>query len=158
MSGEHRIRRSFAFDPAVDVPAGVYLSQLWLYSLTVLHPVQMARRIGMFPKTSLGRYPARRTAHGAGQLYCREYPAPVYLEAESPQRESVREFDRGAKLYETVVTPFTRPVDEESMVLIQRMLPPAANPRPRMRTGDRAFRLAEWYRMAKLSEWICPPK
>jgi SAM-dependent methyltransferase len=144
VSGEHRIRRSFAFDPAVDVPAGVYLSQLWLYSLTVLHPVQMARRIGMFPKTSLGRYPARRTAHGAGQLYCREYPAPVYLEAESPQRESVREFDRGAKLYETVVTPFTRPVDEESMVLIQRMLPPAARILDLgCGPGTELFRLAE---------------
>ncbi len=126
VSGEHRIRMSFAFDPKVDIPAGVYLSQLWTYSLAVLHPVQMARRIGMFPKTSLGRYPARRAISGEGQFYCREFPDPVYLDGDSPHRDSVRDFDRGAKLYETMVTPFTRPVDEESLVLIKRMLPPAA--------------------------------
>ncbi len=144
MSGEHRTRMSFAFDPVVDVPAGIYLSQLWLYSLTVLHPVQMARRIGMFPKTSLGRYPARRSTIGAGQFYCREFPAPVYLEAESPHQDSVRDFDRGAKLYETVVAPFTRPVDEVSLGLMKRMLPPAARILDLgCGPGSELFRLAE---------------
>jgi SAM-dependent methyltransferase len=144
VSGDHSIRMSFAFDPAVDVPAGIYLSQLWLYSLTVLYPVQAVRRVGMYPKTSLGRYPARRPTQGEGKFYCREFSEPVYLEHDSPQSESVREFDRGAKLYETVVVPFTRPVHEESLVLIQRMLPPAARILDLgCGPGTELFRLAE---------------
>ena len=99
VSGNHRIRASFEFNPTVDVPAAIYLCQLWLYSLSVLRPVQAARRIGMFPKTSLGKYPARRASHGEGKFYSHEFPDPVYLEQDSPQLESVREFDRGAQLY-----------------------------------------------------------
>jgi SAM-dependent methyltransferase len=144
VSGDHRIRMSFAFDPAVDIPASIYLGQLWLYSLTVLHPVQAARRRGMFAKGSLGRYPTRRSSRGEGKSYCDEFPDPVYLEHDSPQLESVREFDRGAQLYETVVVPFTWPVHEESLVLIQRMLPTAARILDLgCGPGTELFRLAE---------------
>ena len=144
MSADHRVRRSFAFDPAVDIPAGVYLSQLWLYSLAVLRPVQASRRRGMFAKASLGRYPLRRSSRGEGRSFCAEFPDPVYLKDASPQQDSVREFDRGAQLYETVVVPFTRPVQEESMVLIKRLLPPAARILDLgCGPGTELFRLAE---------------
>jgi SAM-dependent methyltransferase len=82
--------------------------------------------MGMFPKTSLGKYPARRISHGEGKFYSQEFPDPVYLKQDSPQLDSVREFDRGAQLYETVVVPFTRPVNEESLIILKRLVPSAA--------------------------------
>jgi SAM-dependent methyltransferase len=143
MAGEHR-RSSFEFNPSVDIPAAVYLSQLWTYSISVLLPVQAIRRMGMYAKTSLGRYPARRPSRGEGQFYCREFPEPVYLDGDSPNRESVRDFDRGAQLYETVVVPFTRPLSEEALVIIKRMLPPAARILDLgCGPGTEMFRLAE---------------
>lgn len=98
----------------------------------------------MFPKASLGKYPARRFSRGEGQSYCREFRDPVYLQGSSPGRESVREFDRGADLYATVVAPFTGPVFEESLVLLRRMLPPAARILDLgCGPGTELFRLAE---------------
>jgi ubiquinone/menaquinone biosynthesis C-methylase UbiE len=144
MSAEHRVRSSFAFNPEVDAPAAIYLGQLWLYSLAVLYPAQAIKRTGMFAKTSVGKYPAAAQSQGEGQFYCREYPEPVYLDRESEHRESVTEFERGAQLYETVVVPFTRPVHEEALKLIRRLLTPTARILDLgCGPGTELFRLAE---------------
>jgi SAM-dependent methyltransferase len=126
MSDQHRFRSSYSFNPEVDVPAAVYLSQLWFYSLAVLHPAQALKQMALFAKTSVGRYPTISGFKGEGQFYCRDYPEPVFLDGVSEHAESVTEFDRGADLYEKVVLPFTRPVHEEAFTLIRRLLPPAA--------------------------------
>ncbi len=126
MSTEDHFRSSFAFNPETDLPAAIYISQLWWYSLAVLYPAQMLKRMAIFAKTSVGKYPPAAPTHGEGRLYCREYREPVYLDRDSAYRDSVSEFDRGAKLYETVVMPFTRPVHEEAFKIMRRLLPPAA--------------------------------
>jgi ubiquinone/menaquinone biosynthesis C-methylase UbiE len=123
---EPHAKSKFEFNPRVDVPAAVYLGQLWLYSLAVLYPAQAAKRLGMFAKTSVGKYPLLAQSKGEGQSYCLEYQEPVYLERESENRQSVSEFDRGARLYESVVAPFTRPVHQEALVFIRRLLPAGA--------------------------------
>jgi len=145
MPSDHRIRSTFTFDPRVDIPAAVYLSQLWTFSLSVLYPTQALKRMGLFARTSVGKYPPRAQTGGEGQLYCHENREPVYLERESERRDTVSEFDRGAQLYETVVGPFTRPVSEEALTLIRRLLPRAARVLDLgCGPGTELFRIAEW--------------
>jgi ubiquinone/menaquinone biosynthesis C-methylase UbiE len=56
----------------------------------------------------------------------------------------VADFERGASLYETVVTPFTRPVDGEAMKLISRLVPRSARILDLgCGPGTQLFRLAE---------------
>jgi ubiquinone/menaquinone biosynthesis C-methylase UbiE len=145
VSTDRRFRSSFTFNPEVDGPAAVYLGQLWLYSLAVLYPAQALKRLAVFAKTSVGKYPLVAQTQGEGQLYCREYREPVYLDRDSANRDSVSEFDRGAELYETVVVPFTRPVHEEALALMRRLLPPAARVLDLgCGPGTELFRVAEW--------------
>lgn len=142
---EHSFRSPFVFNPEVDIPAAVYLSQLWLYSLTVLYPARALKRMALFAKTSVGKYPPAARFRGEGQFYCHEYPEPVYLDGDSGCPESVSEFDRGAGLYETVVVPFTRPIHEEALGLMRRLLPPAARILDLgCGPGTELFRLADW--------------
>jgi ubiquinone/menaquinone biosynthesis C-methylase UbiE len=144
MSGPHRIRGTWHFDPTVDVPAAVYLGQLWLYSTTVLYPMRAVKYLGLFPRTSIGRYPARAQTRGQGQLFSLKYQAPINADARDTQSEAVADFERGARLYEAVVTPFTNPVDAEARKLISRLMPPAARILDlSCGPGTQLFRLAE---------------
>ena len=126
MSGEHRIRGTWEFDPAVDLPAAMYLNQLWLYSATVLYPMRAVKHLGLFPRTSVGKHPTIAQTAGEGQLFSLKYQEPIYIGNTSAERQSVADFERGAGLYETVVSPFTRPVDMEAMILLSRLAPQAA--------------------------------
>jgi SAM-dependent methyltransferase len=144
MSDERRFRQPFDFNPAVDLPASVYLGQLWAYSLAVLYPAQALKRMALFARTSVGQYPPAAQSAGQGQWYCRRYPDPVLLEGTSEHLESVAEFDRGARLYETLVTPFTTPVDQEALGLIRRFVRTAARILDLgCGPGTEVFRLAE---------------
>jgi SAM-dependent methyltransferase len=144
MSGEHRIRGTWHFNPAVDLPAAAYLSQLWFYSAAVLYPMRVVKHLGLFPRTSVGKYPPLAQTPGEGQLYSARYQAPVYSNINWVTRESVIDFERGANLYEYVVTPFTRPVTAEAMKVIARLLPRAARILDLgCGPGTELFRLAE---------------
>lgn len=150
MSADRRFRLSFTFNPVVDVPAAIYLSQLWSYSLAVLYPAQAIKRMALFAKTSVGKYPHTTALRGEGQFYSREFSEPVYLTGYSAHAESVSEFDRGAQLYETAVA-FTRPVHEEALTLMQRLLPPAARILDlACGPGTELFRLAELARAGEV--------
>jgi SAM-dependent methyltransferase len=126
VSSGQRFHSSFAINPKVDFPAAVYVNQLWWYALTVLYPAQAIKRMALFAKTSVGKYPCKTILSGEGQLYCREFPQPVYLASGSLNSGSVSEFERGAQLYQAVVVPFTSPLCNEALTLIRRLLPPAA--------------------------------
>jgi SAM-dependent methyltransferase len=125
MSSEHRIRGTWQFNPAIDLPAAAYLSQLWLYSAAVLYPMRAVKHLGFFPRTSIGKYPTLAQTSGQARFFSIQYQRPVYVVEDGAERESVADFERGASLYETAVTPFTRPVDAEAMRLISRLVPPA---------------------------------
>ena len=145
MSHQDRLQSSFTFNPEENVAGAIYISQLWWYALSVLYPAQMLKRMGLFANTSVGKYPAAAPIHGEGQLYCRDYREPVYLDRGSDRAESVREFDRVAQLYDTVVTPFTRPINDEALRLIRRLVPPAARILDLgCGPGTELFRLAQW--------------
>src|SRR5262252_6027169 len=101
MSGEH-IRGTWQFNPVVDLPAAVYLTQLWLYSATVLYPMRAVKHLGLFPRTSVGKYPTRAQTRGEGQLFSLGANVPIYIAGTDLELEAVADFERGAGLYEMV--------------------------------------------------------
>ncbi|MBV8773790.1 MAG: hypothetical protein JO166_15905, partial [Deltaproteobacteria bacterium] len=121
MSGEHRIRGTWQFNPPVDLPAALYLSQLWLYSGLVLYPMRAVKHLGFFPRTSVGRHPTVAQTPGKGQCFSLKYREPIYIDGAGANRESVAAFDRGAALYDALVSPFTGPVDMEAIKLLSRL-------------------------------------
>src|SRR5438309_5536813 len=98
MSGDHRIRGTWQFNPAVDLPAAVYLSQLWLYSGAVLYPMRAVKHLGFFPRTSVGKHPTLAQTPGEGPLFSLKYREPIYIDGTGPEHESVADFERGAGL------------------------------------------------------------
>jgi len=126
MADARRITGTWQFNPAVDIPAGVYVEMLWLYSAAVLYPMRAIKHMGMFPRTSIGKYPPIAQTQGQGKMYSLRHRAPVYTDSETSSHESVVEFERGAGVYEMAVSPFTRPIYAEAMKIISRLLPRAA--------------------------------
>jgi len=140
----HRIRGTWRFDPTVDVPAAVYLCQLYLYSATVLYPMRAVKQLGLFPRASIGKYPARAQTPGQGPFFSRKQQAPISTDLTAKRAQAVVDFERGAQLYEAVVTPFTNPIDAEAIKLISRLIPPAARILDlSCGPGTQLFRLAE---------------
>jgi SAM-dependent methyltransferase len=112
-----------------------------LYSATVLHPMRAVKHLGLFPRTSIGKYPVRAQTLGQGQFFSKQQ-APIQIDLRAAPE--VLDFERGAQLYEAVVTPFTNPVDAEAMKLISRLIPRAARILDLgCGPGTQLFRLAE---------------
>lgn len=144
MSGDDRIRGTWQFNPPVDLPAALYLSQLWLYSGAVLHPMRVVKQLGLFPRTSVGKHPTLAQTTGEGQFFSLKCREPIYIDGAGAERESVADFERGAVLYDALVSPFTGPVDMEAMKLLLRLAPPAARILDLgCGPGRQLFRLAE---------------
>jgi ubiquinone/menaquinone biosynthesis C-methylase UbiE len=109
-----------------DLPLAVFVGQMWWYAFMVLYPAQALKSMGLYTTNAIGHYPRTRQSSGAGQLYCRKYKKPVYLPRGRRDHESIREFDRAAEQYQTFVGPFTQPVYEEAVKVMQPLLSPAA--------------------------------
>jgi ubiquinone/menaquinone biosynthesis C-methylase UbiE len=115
-----------AFNAETDVPLAVFAGQMWAYALSVLYPARALKALGLYPHNSIGQYPSKVPSQGEGQFYCQRYREAVYLAVDSGENDSVREFDRTAGIYETIVSPVTQPVHEEALKLIRRFVVPAA--------------------------------
>lgn len=113
------------FNPEMDVPAAVFVSQMWGYAVSVLYPARALKALGVLPQNSIGQYPSKQQPQGEGQFYCRQYREAVYLSGRSAGPDCVEEFDRSAGIYETIVSPVTKPVHEEALKLIERFMVPA---------------------------------
>jgi ubiquinone/menaquinone biosynthesis C-methylase UbiE len=124
MSTESSCPRS-NFNPQLDLATTLYLSQLWWYSLAVLHPAQLFKRLGVFPKISVGKYPPTAPRSGQGKLYSLEYREPVCLDGDLKPSALGSEIEQAGNIHEAMVA-ITRAVHEEALILIQRLLPPAA--------------------------------
>ncbi|MGH7934470.1 MAG: class I SAM-dependent methyltransferase [Candidatus Binataceae bacterium] len=119
---QHGSSAAFRFDPDTDLPGAIFLGQMWLYALSVLYPVRALKSLGLYRRNSIGQYPSRLPTRGEGQFYSNSCRRPVYLAGKSSQHSSVKEFDRGAELYSSLVAPATRPVHEEAFALIRRFV------------------------------------
>lgn len=121
--------RSFvpiAANPETDIPAAIFVGQMWWYALTVLYPAQALKSMGWYPQNEIGQYPLIVPLKGQGQFYCRHYHEPCYLDKPPKDYNPVEYFDRTAAVYETWVKPFSRPIYEETAKLMQPFLVPTA--------------------------------
>jgi SAM-dependent methyltransferase len=125
MARENRICGTWRFNP-VGLPGTLYLNQLWLYSATVLYPMRAVKHIGLFPRTSIGKYPPLAQTPGQGPLYSGRHQAPVDRDPIEAPRESIINFEHGMNVDKYLMAAFTRPVVDEAMKLISRLLPKAA--------------------------------
>jgi SAM-dependent methyltransferase len=115
-----------AFNAKTDLPLATFLAQMWSYAFTVLYPAQALKSMGRYRGKSIGAYPRVVLFEGEGRYFSCKLSHPAYLKSETDNALSVKEFDRGAKLYRTCVAPFTQPVYEETINLMRPFLVPDA--------------------------------
>jgi len=92
---------------------------LWPIALSILYPAQMIKSVGLYSTREYGRFPLP-IASGGGQFFCRRHKHPVTMKAGV---RGERDFDSLAELYDSWVNPCTMPVTEETLELIDRLLP-----------------------------------
>lgn len=108
----------------------------------VFEPARVLRRLGLYVPASLGPKLVTGVSQGGGPHLSLRHSQPVLLPEEPAGYEEVRDFDRLSSLYESVVRPFSDPIVEEVLGLMQplsaraRILDPSAGP------GSSAIRLA----------------
>jgi ubiquinone/menaquinone biosynthesis C-methylase UbiE len=117
---------SFPFNPETDIPLTIALGQIWTYALTVFYPTQALKSMGLYPKNEIGQYPPIVPFKGEGQSYCQRYRKPCYLDKKPEDYNRVEDFDRISAIYETCMKPFSQPIFEETVKLMQPFLVPTA--------------------------------
>lgn len=112
------------------------------WRLNVFEPALLLRRLGLYRPPTRGAALEPGVPRGGGPGLSLNHPEPVLLPEEPAGYEDVREFDRLASLYEAVVRPFSDPIVEQVLNLMEplarsaRILDPSAGP------GGSALRLA----------------
>ena len=92
---------------------------LWPIALSILYPVQAMKSLGLYSTRDYGRFPIP-IANGGGQFFCRRHKRPVTTKTRS---RGDSDFDSLAELYDSWVSPCATPVTEETLELIDRLLP-----------------------------------
>jgi SAM-dependent methyltransferase len=109
----------------------------------VFEPVRLLRRLGLFVPATLGEALTPGVYGRGGRGLSQQYPEPMLLLEEPQGYQDVREFDRLARLYEAVVRPFSDPIVEEVLRLMQPLSPSARVLDPSSGPGGSALRLAQ---------------
>jgi SAM-dependent methyltransferase len=112
------------------------------WRLQVFEPARALRRLGLSTRAQMGAALVPGVPGGGGPDLSRRHPEPVLLGHEPPGYEDVREFDRLAGLYEAVVRPFSDPIVDEVLELMQPLHPGARILDPSSGPGGAALRLA----------------
>jgi ubiquinone/menaquinone biosynthesis C-methylase UbiE len=108
-------------------PEGYLVQAMWAYAANVFQPVRAARRRGDLPGPTVeGELPRRLERRGLGRQFATPGGAPVML-AESTQHDNlVEEFDRMGEVYDAFVRPFSEPLFEEGLAVMEPYLQPDA--------------------------------
>jgi ubiquinone/menaquinone biosynthesis C-methylase UbiE len=112
------------------------------WRLNVFEPARLWKRMGLYPEHRLGEAPQPGVLEGGGPELSKRYPAPVFLAEEPPGYEEVKDFDRVASLYESVVGVFSEPILDEVEALMRPLSPKARILDPSCGPGAAAVRLA----------------
>jgi ubiquinone/menaquinone biosynthesis C-methylase UbiE len=99
---------------------GVLVGAMWSYAATVLYPAQALKRAGFAPETVLGEEPQGLPRKGLGPYFSRKHKEPVLLAGPTEHDHLVDEFDRVAEAYSAFVRPFSRPIFDEALRVMQR--------------------------------------
>jgi SAM-dependent methyltransferase len=112
------------------------------WRVNVFEPALLLRRLGLYAPPTLGTVARAGVSRGGGPGLSRQHQSPVLLPEEPVGYQSVRDFDRLASLYEAVVRPFSDPIVEETLALMQPLSPAARILDPSAGPGTSALRLA----------------
>ncbi len=102
---------------------GLLVGAMWSYAQTVLAPAQALKRSGVrVVAPPEGDDPADVPTPGLGPRFSTEHDRPVLLEAATEHDELVEEFDRMGEVYEAFVRPFSTPIFDEAVAVIEPWL------------------------------------
>ena len=105
---------------------GVLVGAMWSYTANVLYPAQALKRAGLAEEEVLGDEPEGLPRRGLGPYFSRRHERPVLLSHATEHDHLVDEFDRMAEVYAAFVRPFSRPIFDEALRVIERYLGPDA--------------------------------
>ena len=108
----------------------------------VFEPARALRRLGLYVAPTMGAPLVPGVPQGGGAELSRRHREPVLLPEEPAGYEEVVEFDRVAEMYEAVVRPFSEPIIDEVVALMQPLSPRARIWDPSAGPGGAALRLA----------------
>lgn len=101
---------------------GVLVSAMWSYAANVLYPAQALKRAGLSTTEVVGDEPEGLPRRGLGPYFSLRHGQPVLLEAPTEHDHLVDEFDRMAEVYAAFVRPFSRPIFDEALAVIERYI------------------------------------
>jgi ubiquinone/menaquinone biosynthesis C-methylase UbiE len=108
-------------------PEGFLVQAMWAYSAAVFHPVRSARRRGWLPPRPVkGDLPERMPGPGLGRQPAIASDKPVLLQSSTSHDSLVEEFDRMGEVYDAFVRPFSGPIFDEALQVMQDFLVPDA--------------------------------
>ena len=106
---------------------GVLVGAMWSYAQTVLAPAQALKRSGVpVVAPPEGEDPVDVPAPGLGPRFSAEHDRPVLLESATEHDALVEEFDRMGEVYEAYVRPFSTPIFDEAVAVLETWLSPDA--------------------------------
>jgi SAM-dependent methyltransferase len=106
---------------------GLLVGAMWSYAQTVLAPAQALKRAGVpVVAPPEGDEPLDVPAPGLGPRFSREHDRPVLLDVAPEHDELVEEFDRMGEVYEAFVRPFSTPIFDEAVAVMEPWLAPEA--------------------------------
>jgi SAM-dependent methyltransferase len=109
----------------------------------VFEPARVLRRLGLYVAPTLGEPLAAGVPRGGGRDLSLRHARPVLLQEQPAGYEDVEEFDRMSGLYEAVVRPFSEPIVDEAIALMQPLSPKARILDPSAGPGSSALKLAQ---------------
>ena len=89
----------------------------------VLQPAQALRHVGLYAPRVEGDQDIRSPRPGLGPKFSREHTSPVLLEQFTEHDELVSEFDRLSEAYDAYVRPFSTPIFDEALRVLDEILP-----------------------------------
>lgn len=105
-------------------PEGFLVGAMWNYSAAVLQPIHAARRRGLLPEpTAQGDLPRKIARAGLGPQFKTSKDEPVMLQGATEHDALVEEFDRMGEVYDAFVRPFSGPIFDEGLKVMEPYLP-----------------------------------
>jgi SAM-dependent methyltransferase len=106
---------------------GLLVGAMWSYAQTVLAPAQALKRSGVrVVSPPEGDDPIDIPTPGLGPSFSTQHDQPVLLESATEHDDLVAEFDRMGEVYEAFVLPFSTPIFDEAVAVLEGWLSPDA--------------------------------
>lgn len=121
---------------------GALALSLLSWRVHVFEPARALKPLGLYLPATLGPTLMPGVPGGGGPGLSLRHQEPVLLPEEPSGYQEVRDFDRMASLYEAVVRPFSEPIVDEVVALMQPLSPRARVLDPSAGPGGAALRLA----------------